>query len=164
MFSLICVWINGWVNNGEAGDLRRHRTHYDVIVITRGWMGSLVRMTDIPDSCPGLSDRCWLGINLIVFAVWDTMHVISFQTHFCRISTRFRAICFTVGPLLEWHTIHVFAISLHVTPVPFLSLQWVEWHAIGAVTKRMGKTCRYIVNKPLTEPMSTKVFDVIGRH
>ena len=22
-FSLICVWINGWVNNGEAGDLRR---------------------------------------------------------------------------------------------------------------------------------------------
>ena len=23
MFSLICVWINGWVNNREAGDLRR---------------------------------------------------------------------------------------------------------------------------------------------
>ena len=33
MFSLICVWINGWVNNGEAGDLRRHRGHYDVIVM-----------------------------------------------------------------------------------------------------------------------------------
>ena len=32
MFSLICAWINGWVNNGEAGDLRRHRAHYDVIV------------------------------------------------------------------------------------------------------------------------------------
>ena len=31
MFSLICAWINGWVNNGEAGDLRRHRPHYDVI-------------------------------------------------------------------------------------------------------------------------------------
>ena len=30
MFSLICAWINGWVNKGEAGDLRRHRTHYDV--------------------------------------------------------------------------------------------------------------------------------------
>ena len=25
MFSLICVWINGWVNNREAGDLRRYR-------------------------------------------------------------------------------------------------------------------------------------------
>ena len=30
IFSLICVWINGWVNNREAGDLRRHRGHYDV--------------------------------------------------------------------------------------------------------------------------------------
>ena len=30
MFSLICVWINAWVNNPEAGDLRRHRGHYDV--------------------------------------------------------------------------------------------------------------------------------------
>ena len=26
--------INGWVNNHEAGDLRRHRAHYDVIVIS----------------------------------------------------------------------------------------------------------------------------------
>ena len=32
MFSLICTWINGWVNNGEAGDLRRHQAHYDVTV------------------------------------------------------------------------------------------------------------------------------------
>ena len=31
MFSLICAWIKGWINNREAGDLRRHRTHYDVI-------------------------------------------------------------------------------------------------------------------------------------
>ena len=29
----ICAGINGWVNNGEAGDLRRHRAHYDVIVM-----------------------------------------------------------------------------------------------------------------------------------
>ena len=34
MFSLICVWINGWVNNRGAGDLRRCRGHYDVIVVT----------------------------------------------------------------------------------------------------------------------------------
>ena len=34
MFSLICAWINGWVNNSETGDLRRHRTHYYVIVMT----------------------------------------------------------------------------------------------------------------------------------
>ena len=35
MFSLICVWTNGWVNNREAGDLRRHRYHYEVIVMNR---------------------------------------------------------------------------------------------------------------------------------
>ena len=34
MFSLICVWINGWVNNGEAGDLRRYCAHCDVTVMT----------------------------------------------------------------------------------------------------------------------------------
>ena len=34
MFSLIWVWINGWINYIEAGHLRRHRAHYDVIVMT----------------------------------------------------------------------------------------------------------------------------------
>ena len=33
MFSLIFAWINGWVNNREAYDLRRDHTHYDVIVM-----------------------------------------------------------------------------------------------------------------------------------
>ena len=33
MFSLICVWINGWVNNRKAGDLRRYQAHYDVKVM-----------------------------------------------------------------------------------------------------------------------------------
>ena len=36
MFSLICVWINGWVNNREAGDLRRYLAHYDVSVMSQG--------------------------------------------------------------------------------------------------------------------------------
>ena len=30
MFSLICAWTNRWVNNGDAGDLRRNHAHYDV--------------------------------------------------------------------------------------------------------------------------------------
>ena len=36
MFSLICAWIDGWVNNHEAGDLKRHRAHYDVTVMLYG--------------------------------------------------------------------------------------------------------------------------------
>ena len=50
MFCLICAWINGWVNNGEAGDLRRH-AHHDVILMrfpllfrpSRSW-GSAMRL------------------------------------------------------------------------------------------------------------------------
>ena len=33
MFSLICAWINGWVNNCVPGDLSRDRAHYDVTVM-----------------------------------------------------------------------------------------------------------------------------------
>ena len=36
MFSLICAWINGWLNNRGAGDFRRHCAHYDVTVIIMG--------------------------------------------------------------------------------------------------------------------------------
>ena len=36
VISLNCAWINGWVDNREAGDLRRHRVHYDVTVMWTG--------------------------------------------------------------------------------------------------------------------------------
>ena len=42
MFSLIWAWMNAWVNNREAGDLRRHRVNYDGTVIIEiefiGWI------------------------------------------------------------------------------------------------------------------------------
>ena len=34
MFSLICAWIEGWISNRQSGYLRRHRAHYDIIVMT----------------------------------------------------------------------------------------------------------------------------------
>ena len=33
MFYLICAWTNGWVNNRNAGDWRRHCDHYGVTVV-----------------------------------------------------------------------------------------------------------------------------------
>ena len=43
MFTLICAWINGCVNNREAGDLRRFCAHYGVTVM---WLhGVMVRFT-----------------------------------------------------------------------------------------------------------------------
>ena len=51
MFSLICAWINGWVNNRAAGDLRRYRAHYDVTVMQlvpiRFWRTSHGRMVSM---------------------------------------------------------------------------------------------------------------------
>ena len=42
MFSLICAWISGWVNNEEGGHLTRHGAHYDVTVmnvhLTQCWV------------------------------------------------------------------------------------------------------------------------------
>ena len=55
VFSLICSWINGWVNNGEAGDLRRHRAHYDVAVMRFSYITSSRFkegvFTHIPQGC-----------------------------------------------------------------------------------------------------------------
>ena len=44
MFSLICVWINSWVNNREAGDLRHHRGHYGVSVMFSEYMNNISHM------------------------------------------------------------------------------------------------------------------------
>ena len=57
MFSLICVWINGWVNNREAGDLRRHRGHYDVNVMCYGF-----------GACVGIKNECNRSNPINIFA------------------------------------------------------------------------------------------------
>ena len=36
VFSLICAWTNGWVNNRDSGNLMRHRAYNNVIVM-RSW-------------------------------------------------------------------------------------------------------------------------------
>ena len=45
IFCLICAWINGWVNNREAGDLRRHRAHFGVTVL--GFLVILMEWNEI---------------------------------------------------------------------------------------------------------------------
>ena len=69
MSSLICAWINDWVNNREAGDLRRHRGHYDVNVmsvempvitatVTSHWMSLLARQIYV-DFCARSRSLWW---------------------------------------------------------------------------------------------------------
>ena len=67
MFSLICAWINGWVNTHEAGDLRRHRTHYDVtvmaIVADNRWLSRVKTKTYFDWSLWYWSSLCQLNLD-----------------------------------------------------------------------------------------------------
>ena len=56
MFSLICIWINVWVNNCEAGDLRHYRGHYVV--------------TGIDEDDGPHTLRYTFSLTLIIFGRW----------------------------------------------------------------------------------------------
>ena len=47
MFSLICAWLNGSINNREAGDLRHYRDHYDVTVMWDEMRWDEIRVDEI---------------------------------------------------------------------------------------------------------------------
>ena len=69
MFSLIYAWTNGWVNNRDAGDLRRHRADYDVTVMylaisrhSGGYKAKCVLQSFFANQLFGVS-LCHLGKN-----------------------------------------------------------------------------------------------------
>ena len=78
MFTLICARINDWVNNREAGDLRRYCTHYDVIVMLLLIVVSANARRHYP--CNAVShcirpcwamDRNWVMLHDNVFTHWS---------------------------------------------------------------------------------------------
>ena len=76
MFSLICAWINGWVNNGEAGDLRRHRSHYGTIVMIG--LQVLQRLLHFQRNQP--KPHLWrtvavLGTCMLITPGWNMGHI-----------------------------------------------------------------------------------------
>ena len=71
MFSLICIWINGWVNNREAGDLRRYRAHYDAIVMKRQLYAYVF----------GCTAHCWPRVMLVFscgHVMWRFVRLVHF--------------------------------------------------------------------------------------
>ena len=83
MFSLICVWINGWVNNREAGDLRCYRAHYDVIVMKtfiihncfwHNWhTAGVIQINCMPNNCMHFITKKNMEIKLHtwnIFKIW----------------------------------------------------------------------------------------------
>ena len=76
MFSLICAWINGWVNNVEPGDLRRHRAHNEVTVMVAAcvvkplWYWSCLINGSSNSTRKDFNCLCYLSVKK-----WKKMHV-----------------------------------------------------------------------------------------
>ena len=66
MFSLICAWMNGWVNNREAGDLRRQHAHYDGTVMFCKLSVILFR----PQCIKHFGWLHWLTIRRVEHSTW----------------------------------------------------------------------------------------------
>ena len=74
MFSLICVWINGWVNNREAGDLRRYRAHYAVTVMTKFSEYSDIIIRTVTCGCWKMSNgKNWTKICRATSRYWSVI-------------------------------------------------------------------------------------------
>ena len=73
VLSFICAWMNSWVNNHEAGDLRRYRAHYDFTICTYTQI-DYVCMTwhTIPAYC----QFEWL----VPASMWQSMIISQWQT------------------------------------------------------------------------------------
>ena len=69
MFSLIWAWTNSWANNGDAGDLRRHRAHYDVIVMGVSSLCNRLVQTQI----------VWSSCNTLRYCLWRFTNVDSYN-------------------------------------------------------------------------------------
>ena len=76
---LICTRTNGWVNNREAGDLRHHRAHYDVIVIfkhkevlmhNRFQNNSIIRMWKNIQRVPLFHDLSLHDGKRVILLIW----------------------------------------------------------------------------------------------
>ena len=76
MFSLICAWTKRSANNRDAGDLRRHRHHYDVTVMKTvndddcyGTRASVSTALDDTNKRNFQSSRSWMIYILRLFAI-----------------------------------------------------------------------------------------------
>ena len=69
MFPLICVLTDGWANNRDAVDLRRHRAHYDVTVMSVRPMLTRFTNADMRHTLHWVKSLL-KGINLVTMILW----------------------------------------------------------------------------------------------
>ena len=168
-FSLICVWINGWVNNREAGDLRRYRTHHDVIVMWGQEMRCLlwVKVLSLSPTCHCYvtCNRCYdviscfncMYIYIYIYILdgeilcFTTLQLFSSGIILCMGSANERRRYSVTSPLIGWaHTQNDLCfMSQCVTDQSFLFSIWVTsqncdchvtWFCYQLIAKPGNKT------------------------
>ena len=141
MFTLICAWINGWGNNDEGGDLRRHRAHYDVIVMMRRFDACLVvslksdeEAVDLPvierswhvsDVTVMVGHSWWLCCSFIIpttFRKFELKYNIwlsrTCENVFCRMAVIMFRFEYLMKRLLKSKVTHVVTVSLVNSMMP----------------------------------------------
>ena len=173
MFSLIYGWINTWVNNREAGDLRRHRGHYDVIVMVCSiglhWVDMLVnhmspKVTQISSKPPHAN--LW---SIAVMVLNQMMFGIHYPIIICAVLA-----CLVLLWLCHFNSSPPGQNGSHFGRLFFnehgrvqiqISLKCVPRSSIDskAVLVQVMAWCR-TGDKPLPEPMLTQFTDAYMRH
>ena len=107
MFSLIHAWINGWVNNGDTGDLRRHRTYYDVIVMRE----TLIPRSSHCDGACGVAVRQTSADSRFAPSQWEMVLLYNDVSHWLGASLESALQIFWRLPAVWWcfqcHWLHV---------------------------------------------------------
>ena len=102
MFSLICAWINDWVNSREAGDLRRRYTHYDVIVMIDLLYNQISWMKK------WMMSHFKIFKNAVYYALMQSNIFncyVYFHNGFCQTSSLDGKICGETRAKLEWYAL-----------------------------------------------------------
>ena len=125
-------WINGWVNNHEAGDLWRHRAHYDVIVIFYNKIAHAYGIYCIVFGLFRLHDRpAVIVVCLVSFSIRQQLSMGCNKT----INRKQRIMRFGVF-------IQIFA---HVLPKCILQSLWYYWGNIKRQFNTCLKYCHYSI-------------------
>ena len=110
MCSLICAWTNRSANNGDAGDLRWHRAHYDVTVMKLARYKTISKHNKVwvvyKCLCGVLSINIRMGKTTFLFFDKSYLFCLSWNT-----PSRVRLL-WKVVPLCRFPCVHLFRIYL----------------------------------------------------
>ena len=119
-FFLICVWINGWVNNREAADFRRYGAHYDVIVMCNPRPDAAQSHHPLPFIV--FLKSTWVPCVVLivpytqVFFFWRKPYIGAFRFFLvnCCHSTNYLQLLLSIATLQPKHAKYVFRICIFV--------------------------------------------------